>query len=159
MLAQLGHEALAEAHDFHIALALGIEVGTAFAAAHGQGGQAVLEDLFKAQEFDYRSADTGVQTQAAFVGADCRVELAAETAVHLHLAVVIHPGNPELDEPFGLYQAFDHAVLFVAGIFLHYQLQGFQHFFHSLQKFAFAGISALDLLHDTLHVAVCNCHR
>ena len=47
---QLGHEALAEAHDFHVALAVGVEVGAALAAAHGQGGQAVLEGLLEAEE-------------------------------------------------------------------------------------------------------------
>ena len=99
-----------------------------------------------------------MQTQAAFVGTDGGVELATEAPVYLNLTIVVYPRNTELDEPFRLYQTFDDAVLFVAGILFHYQLQGFQHFFHSLQKFAFAGISALDLLHNTLHVAVCDCH-
>ena len=45
---QFGHEGLAEAHDFGLGLALGIEVGTALAAADGQTGQGVLEDLFEA---------------------------------------------------------------------------------------------------------------
>src|SRR5690606_19469095 len=38
---QLGHEGLAEAHHFSVALALGVEVRAALAAAHGQGGQRV----------------------------------------------------------------------------------------------------------------------
>ena len=33
---ELGHEGLAETHDFCVALAVGIEIGTALAAAHGQ---------------------------------------------------------------------------------------------------------------------------
>src|ERR1019366_6506286 len=45
--AQFGHEALAEAHHFVVALALGIEIGAALAAAHGQRGQRVLEDLLE----------------------------------------------------------------------------------------------------------------
>ena len=36
MAEQLAHEALAETHDFHIALALGVEIRAAFAAAHGK---------------------------------------------------------------------------------------------------------------------------
>ena len=40
---QLGHKALAEAHNLGVALALGVKVRAALAAAHGQAGQAVLE--------------------------------------------------------------------------------------------------------------------
>ena len=49
---QLGHEALAEGHDFLVGLALGVKVRAALAAADGQTRQRVLEDLLKAQEFD-----------------------------------------------------------------------------------------------------------
>src|ERR1700681_4230516 len=48
---QFGHEALAEAHHFVVALALGIEIAPALAAAHGQRGERILEDLFERQEF------------------------------------------------------------------------------------------------------------
>src|SRR5882762_7272476 len=44
---EFGHEALAETHDFVVALALGIEIRTTLAAAHGQRGQRILEDLFE----------------------------------------------------------------------------------------------------------------
>ena len=47
---QFGHEALAEAHHFVVTLALGIEIRSALAAAHGQRGERILEDLFKCQE-------------------------------------------------------------------------------------------------------------
>ena len=46
---QLAHEALAEAHDLVVALALRVEVAAALAAAHRQRGQAVLEDLLEAR--------------------------------------------------------------------------------------------------------------
>ena len=36
---QLSHEALAEAHDLIVALALGVEVAAALAAADGQAGE------------------------------------------------------------------------------------------------------------------------
>ena len=49
---QLRHEALAEAHDFIVALALGVEVGAALAAADGQAGEGVFENLLKAQELE-----------------------------------------------------------------------------------------------------------
>ena len=69
-LDELGHEALAEAHDLSVGLALGVKVGAALAAAHGQGGQSVLEDLLKAQELDDGQVDVLAEPQAALVGAD-----------------------------------------------------------------------------------------
>src|ERR1700675_1358686 len=48
---QFGHEALAEAHYFVVALALGIEIRTALAATHGQRSERVLEHLFERQKF------------------------------------------------------------------------------------------------------------
>ena len=50
---QLAHERLAEAHHFSVALAFGVKVRAALAAAHGQRGQGVLEDLFKGQELQH----------------------------------------------------------------------------------------------------------
>jgi hypothetical protein len=52
VLAELGHEALAEAHDLGVGLALGVEVRAALAAADGQRGEGVLEDLLEAEELD-----------------------------------------------------------------------------------------------------------
>lgn len=46
------HIALAETHDFSVGLARRVEVSPAFGAADRQAGQCVLENLFKAQEFD-----------------------------------------------------------------------------------------------------------
>ena len=65
MAVELVHEALAEAHDLAVGLALRVEVGAALAAAHGQGRQAVLQGLLKAEEFYNRGSDGGVEAQAA----------------------------------------------------------------------------------------------
>ena len=67
MLGKLRHEGLAETHDFAVALALRVKVGTAFAAAHREAGQAVFENLFKAQEFDDGGTDARMQAQTALV--------------------------------------------------------------------------------------------
>ena len=61
ILEELGHEALAEAHDLRVGLALGVEVAAALAAADGQAGQAVLEDLLKAQKLDDALVHGGVE--------------------------------------------------------------------------------------------------
>jgi hypothetical protein len=52
MAEEFAHEALAEAHDFVVGFAFRIEIGSAFAAAHHEAGQRVLENLFKAEELD-----------------------------------------------------------------------------------------------------------
>ena len=41
----------------------------------GQAGQAVFEDLLKAQELDDAGVDIGLEAQAALVGADSAVKL------------------------------------------------------------------------------------
>ena len=55
------HEALAETHDLRVGLAGRVEVGAALAAADGQAGQAVLEDLLKAQKLDDALVHGGVE--------------------------------------------------------------------------------------------------
>src|SRR3546814_20719807 len=57
---KLGHEALAKAHDLAHALALGVEVRSALAAAHRQAGQRILERLFERQELEHRSEERRV---------------------------------------------------------------------------------------------------
>lgn len=54
MAIQLHHQRLTEAHHLATALALWIEIGTAFAAAHRQGGQRILEGLLKSKKLEDR---------------------------------------------------------------------------------------------------------
>src|SRR5699024_2079295 len=147
---QLGHEALAEAHDFHVALALGVKVRAALAAAHGQGGQAVLEDLLETQELQDALVDRGVEAQAALVGADGAVELNAVAAVDLHLALIVHPGHTEGDDPLGLDQTLDQAGLLVLGVLFHQGLDALQHLLHSLQELRLVGVALGQTVVDAL---------
>ena len=48
------HESLAEPHHLGIALAAGREVAAAFAAAHRQGSERVLESLLKSKKLENR---------------------------------------------------------------------------------------------------------
>ena len=50
MAIKFGHEGLAKPHDFVVAFALGVEVGPAFATAHGKACQAVFESLLVAKK-------------------------------------------------------------------------------------------------------------
>ena len=151
---QLGHEALAEAHDFHVALALGVEVRAALAAAHGQGGQAVLEGLLKAQELQDALVDRGMEAQTALVGADGAVELHTVAAVDLDLAFVIDPGHTEADDTLRLDQTLDQSGLLIFGVLLHDGLDALQHLADSLQKFGLIGIALSQTIVNTLQVFI-----
>ena len=145
VLGKLSHEALAEAHYFSIRLALRVEVRTALAAADRKTGKAVLEDLLKAQELDYGSANRGVKSDTALVRSDSRVELYSETAVYLYFAVVVYPRHAENDLALRLYYSVDNSCLYEVRSALYNGLEGLEDLFYSLKKLGFAGISLLDL--------------
>ena len=141
---EFGHETLAEAHDFGVGFAFGVKVGSAFAAAHGEGGEGVFEDLFEAEEFEDALIDAGVEAESAFVGPDGAVELDAEAAVNVDASVVVLPGDAEGDEAFGFDDAFEDGVLFVGGFSFEGGGEGFEDFADGLEEFEFAGVSAFD---------------
>ena len=58
---QLGHEALAEAHDLMLAPTSRIEVGAALGSPHGQSGEAVFEHLFEGEELQDPQVHRGVK--------------------------------------------------------------------------------------------------
>jgi hypothetical protein len=101
VLVKFTHEGNAEAADLAVGLALGVEVGATLATAHVEAGQGVLEDLLEAQELEDAEVDGGVQSQAALVGAEGRVELDSEGIVDLDLAGIVLPHNAELDDALG----------------------------------------------------------
>ena len=159
MAVQLGHKALAETHDLGIRLAVGVEVGTALAAAHGQAGQAVLEALLKAQELQDRQVDRGVEPQTALVGTDGRVELHTVAAVDLDLASVIDPGHTEHDDALRLDKALDQAGLLIFGVSLNNRLEALEDFLDRLQKLLLLGVALCKALIYTLQVSILNCHK
>ncbi|CRH63894.1 Uncharacterised protein [Chlamydia trachomatis] len=107
MAVELSHEGLAETHDLSIGLALRVEVGATLATTNRQASQGVLEDLFEAKELNDRQVDGRVEAQTALVRADRGVELNAVAAVHLDLAVAVHPGDTEHDLAFRFDNAFE----------------------------------------------------
>ena len=151
---ELGHEALAETHDFRVGLAFRIKVGTALAAAHREGGQGVLQNLLKPKELHDGEVDGGVETNAAFVGADGAVVLHTVTAVDMYFAVVIHPGNTEFQNSLGLNKTLNQSCLFPLGMLVDYQLKRFKHFFDRLKKLRFMGVAFLNLGINPLQIIV-----
>ena len=151
---ELAHEALAEAHHFVVALALGVEVATALAAAHGERGQGVLEDLLEAQELEDAQVHGGVQAQAAFVGADGRIELHAIAAVDAVVALVVHPRHAELNHALGLDDTLQDGVLFVLGFRGDHRLQRTEDFGHGLKELFFVGVLGDGLLEHPCDVLI-----
>jgi len=76
---ELGHEALAETHDFVVAFALGIKVGAALAAAMGSVVREFLKTCSKAKNF--RMPALRGWKRSLLVGADGAVHLDAESAM------------------------------------------------------------------------------
>ena len=145
MAVELGHKALAEAHDLGVGLALGVEVAAALAAAHGEGGQGVFQHLLKAQELHDGEVDGGVEAQAALVGADGGVILHAEAAVDTGLALIVHPGDAELEHALGLDKALEKAGGLPLGVLVDDELQGFKDLAHGLQELGLACVAALNV--------------
>ena len=136
------HEGLAEAHDFSIGLAFGVEVRTTFATTHRKAGQGILENLLKREELEDGSVHTGVESESTLVGADGTVELDAEATVNVDFTCIVGPGHTEMDEALGLDHALnDRNVLWIC---LEDRLKGFKNFFHRLVEFGLVGVTGYD---------------
>ncbi len=149
MPVELAHETLAKAHDLAIGLALGVEIGTTLAAAHGEAGEGVLEDLLEAKELDDTQVHGRMEPQAALVGADGTVEFDPEATVNLDFTLVVHPGNPEHDLPLGLDDALHNLCLGVFGVFLQNRLKRVKDLFYSLVELLLTRVSPDNLLVDS----------
>ena len=99
-----GHKALAKTHDLTFRPSCGIKIRTALAAANRKSGQGILENLFKAQEFDNAGADIFLKAQTALVGAYGTVELATIPDVCMYFSKVVYPNDPEGKHPLRFYQ-------------------------------------------------------
>ena len=143
MSAKLSHEALAETHNLSVRLALGVEVGTALAAAHGECGQGVLEDLLKAEELDDTDIYGGVESDTALVRTDSGVELDTEASVYLNLAVVVYPRNAEDDLSLRLNDPVEYACFYEVGSLFSDRLKCLKNLCNCLNELRLAGISLL----------------
>ena len=140
MSVKLGHEALAEHHNLAVALALRVEIGTALAAADGQTGQGVLENLLEAKELDDTKVNGRVQTQTALIRTDRRVELYAVAAVHMNLAVIVDPRHAEHDLALRLGETLQDTGSLILRVCFNDRLQSGENFRCSLNEFRLIGI-------------------
>ena len=141
---ELAHECLAEPHNLLVALAFRVKVGAAFAAAHREGGERVLEHLLEGQKLERAKGHRRVKTQPAFVGPDGAVHLHAVAAVDLHLAVAVGPGDAEHDDALRLGHALEDFGLLIFGVLLYERPHRFGDFGHGLMEFRFRGITLLE---------------
>ena len=155
---QFGHEALAETHDFVIGFAFGIEIGTAFAAADRQAGQRVFEDLLETEKLDDSQINGRMEAQAAFVGPQRAVELNAEAAVDLYLALVVLPGYPEDDLAFRFTDSFDDSALEIFGVLCYDRSERFEDFENRLMELGFTGVAFQNFLIHRFNFCVNLCH-
>jgi hypothetical protein len=77
------------------------------AAAHGKGGQRVLEYRLEGEELQQAQVHGGVESQAALVWADGAVHLDPESPVDLELPLIVDPRNAEHDHALELHDAFE----------------------------------------------------
>ena len=152
MALQFGHEALAEPHHFVVALALGIEIRTALAAAHHQSRQRVLENLLEGQELQDAEIDRRMKAQAALIRPDGAVHLDAVTAVDPHGAEIVEPRHAEQDDPFGFHDAFEQVCRLVFRMLAQNETQRIQHFLYRLMKLRFGRVLRLHLIHDFVDI-------
>ena len=99
-----------------------------------------------------------MEPQTAFVGADCGVELDTESTVDLDLALIVHPGNPELNETLRLHNAVDDAGFDQLRFLFHDGLEGFENFLDRLNEFRLAAVSFFHGFQNMKEIFVCQCH-
>src|SRR5690606_7592872 len=143
---QLGHEGLAEAHDLTVAAAVRIEVGAALAAADGQAGEGVLEDLLEAEELHDAEVDARVEAQTALVGAEGGVVLDAETTVDLDSTLIVDPRDAEDDLALRLAQAHEDPVILILGVTGLHDLEGLEYLADCLVELGLTGVAAEHLV-------------
>src|SRR5208283_431588 len=86
----------------------------------------------------------------SFVRADRTAHLDAVTPVDLDIALIVHPGNPEHDNPLGLGYPFQYLCLPVTRITVQHRFNRFHHLTYSLMKFLFMRILRLDNRHNLI---------
>ncbi len=146
---KLGHESLAEAHNLALTLALGVEIGTALAATHGQTGQTVLEHLLEGEELQHRLVDRGMEANTALVGANRIVLLYTEAPVDADLAVVVFPHYPEGHDTVRFGHTLQNFQLLVNRLVRNVRHNIHRHFVHRLGKLGFPRVAALNFVHES----------
>src|SRR5690606_7404405 len=151
---EFGHEALAEAHHLAVALALGVEVGPAFAATHREAGERVLERLLERKELEHAFVDARVEAQAALVGTDRVVVLHAVAALDMHVAGIVLPADAERHDAVRLRDAAHDLGRLVDLLVGDEAEDVLRHVLHRLDEFRLVRIVLLHGLHERREIDV-----
>ena len=153
MTIEFCHKALAETHDFVIALACWIKVASAFASAHWERGEGVFESLLESEEFHRVEVDILLETQSALVWTYGVVELDAVAAIYMINAFVINPRNAEDDLSVRFHHALKNDIFSeFSFVLLDRRRKRSENFFHSLHKLWLPRIFEFGLLDDLLNI-------
>jgi hypothetical protein len=145
---QLGHEALAEAHDLGVGAPPRVEVGPALATTELHAGEGVLDHLLEAEELHDAEVDRRVEPQPALVRAECAVELHAHAAVELDLAGVVLPRDAEDDLALRLAEPLQDLLLGVLGPPHQERVERLEHLEHGLVELGLARVAPHDVVVD-----------
>ena len=91
-----------------------------------------------------------METDAALVGADGAVHLHTETAVDLHVSIIVQPRNAENDHTFRLRDAFKDLLIDQIRTVNDIVGQRGRHNSNCLMELGFPGVLGLDGGHETL---------
>jgi hypothetical protein len=147
---ELYHEGLAEAHNLAVTFSLGVEVRAAFGAAHGKRRQAVLEDLFEAEEFEHAERHGRVETHSPFVGADRVVELDPPRTVGADVSLVVLPGDTKDHHAVGFGHTLQDLRLSVLWALEEKGHQGVSDLLDGLLKLGLSGIAFHESGHESI---------
>ena len=147
---QLDHQGMAEAHDLAVGLVLGIEVGPALAAAHGQRREAVLQHLLEAQELQHAERHRRVEAHPPLVRPDRVVELDSPRAIRADVPATVLPRDAENDDPVRLGHPLEDLVVAVARVVATEGNDPVRDLPHGLMELALAGIPAAQAPHELL---------
>jgi hypothetical protein len=147
---ELGHKRLAKPHDFVVGFPLRVEIRAAFASAHRQGSERVLKNLFKGEKLQDAGVNRRVESQASFVRPDGAIHLDAKSAVYLDSAIVVDPGNAELNHPLRLNKAFKDLAVSIFFMPLNGRFNGLENLGDSLEKLWLVRITLFDDLENVL---------
>ena len=131
-----------------------LPVGTALAAADGQAGQGVLEDLLKAEELDDAGINVLLEAQAALVRSDRAVELAAIADVGVICAIVVHPDHAEGKHTLRLDNAAQQISLLILGMLINHRGKRGEHFLNGLNKFGLIAVLLANGFDDALNIGI-----
>src|ERR1700704_3488586 len=94
-----------------------------------------------------------MKTDPPFVPAEGAIHLHAKSPVHLDLAFIVNPRNPELNHPLRFDEALQNLAISISLVTIDDGPDGFEHFRYCLEKFRLIRIALSDNFQNFLHLA------